>query len=207
MDQDMLYIVSAPSGAGKSSLIQALLKNKQLNNIKVVISHTTRPSRPGEYYGEHYFFISKDEFHNMIEKTEFLEYTYIFGNYYGTSYAAIQQVLSTRDDVFLDIDWRGAQQIRTQMPQARSIFILPPSKEELVRRLRGRGQDTDAMITKRIAQAVMEITHYKEYDYLIVNDDFDLALADLKNIIQAERLNLSRQLLQHSVLIGNLLVS
>ncbi|MCX2958377.1 MAG: guanylate kinase, partial [Serratia symbiotica] len=123
----------------------------------------------------------------MIEQDAFLEYAEVFGNYYGTSRATIKQVLSTGVDVFLDIDWQGAQQIRAQMPQARSIFILPPSKEELDRRLRGRGQDAEEVIAKRMAQAVAEMMHYAEYDYLIVNDDFDLALSDLKTIIRAER--------------------
>lgn len=129
----------------------------------------------------------------MIRENEFLEYAEVFGNYYGTSRLAIEQTLASGVDVFLDIDWQGAQQIRSQMPQARSIFILPPSKEELARRLRGRGQDSEEVIARRMAQAVAEMTHYAEYDYLIVNDDFDLALLDLKTIIRAERLHLSRQ--------------
>ncbi|NIH15918.1 guanylate kinase [Serratia symbiotica] len=205
MAQGTLYIVSAPSGAGKSSLIQALLKTQPLYDTQVSVSHTTRASRLGEHYGEHYFFVSKDEFRQMIEQDAFLEYAEVFGNYYGTSRATIKQVLSTGVDVFLDIDWQGAQKIRAQMPQARSIFILPPSKEELDRRLRGRGQDAEEVIAKRMAQAVAEIMHYAEYDYLIVNDDFDLALSDLKTIIRAERLRSSRQLLRHDALISKLL--
>ncbi|SQI47086.1 Guanylate kinase [Serratia plymuthica] len=194
-----------PSGAGKSSLIQALLKTQPLYDTQVSVSHTTRDSRPGEHHGEHYFFVSKDEFRRMIEQDAFLEHAEVFGNYYGTSRAAIEQVLSTGVDVFLDIDWQGAQQIRAKMPQARSIFILPPSKDELGRRLRGRGQDSEDVIAKRMAQAVAEMTHYAEYDYLIVNDDFDLALSDLKTIIRAERLRLGRQLLRHDALISKLL--
>lgn len=205
MAQGTLYIVSAPSGAGKSSLIQALLKTQPLYDTQVSVSHTTRDSRPGEQHGDHYFFVSKEEFCRMIEQDAFLEHAEVFGNYYGTSRAAIEQVLSTGVDVFLDIDWQGAQQIRAKMPQARSIFILPPSKEELGRRLRGRGQDSDEVIAKRMAQAVAEMTHYAEYDYLIVNDDFDLALSDLKTIIRAERLRLGRQLLRHDALISKLL--
>ena len=198
MAQGTLYIVSAPSGAGKSSLIQALLKTQPLYDTQVSVSHTTRDSRPGENHGEH-------EFRRMIEQDAFLEHAEVFGNYYGTSRAAIEQVLATGVDVFLDIDWQGAQQIRAKMPQARSIFILPPSKEELGRRLRGRGQDSEEVIAKRMAQAVAEMTHYAEYDYLIVNDDFDLALSDLKTIIRAERLRLGRQLLRHDALISKLL--
>ena len=197
MVQGTLYIVSAPSGAGKSSLIQALLKTQPLYDTQVSISHTTRAKRPGENHAEHYYFVSHDEFRQMIEEDAFLEYAEVFGNYYGTSRKAIEQILSTGVDVFLDIDWQGAQQIRKKMPQSRSIFILPPSKDELDRRLRGRGQDSDEVIAKRMAQAVAEMTHYAEYDYLIVNDDFDLALSDLKTIIRAERLRLGRQKMRH----------
>ncbi|KAB7894631.1 guanylate kinase [Rouxiella sp. S1S-2] len=205
MVQGTLYIVSAPSGAGKSSLIQAYLKTQPLYDTQVSISHTTRQVRPGEKDGEHYFFVSKDEFCEMIGKDEFLEHAEVFGNYYGTSRKAIEQVLASGVDVFLDIDWQGAQQIRQRMPQARSIFVLPPSKDELDRRLRGRGQDSEDVIAKRMAQAVAEMTHFAEYDYLIVNDDFDLALSDLKTIIRAERLRLSRQKLRHDGLITKLL--
>ncbi|WP_413531171.1 guanylate kinase [Rahnella inusitata] len=205
MVQGTLYIISAPSGAGKSSLIQALLKTQPLYDTQVSISHTTRSERPGEKHGEHYFFVSKEEFLEMIEKDDFLEHAEVFGNYYGTSRVTIEQVLASGVDVFLDIDWQGAQQIRNKMPQARSIFVLPPSKDELDRRLRGRGQDSEEVIAKRMAQAVAEMTHYAEYDYLIVNDDFDLALSDLKTIIRAERLRLSRQKLRHDGLITKLL--
>ena len=205
MVQGTLYIVSAPSGAGKSSLIQAYLKTQPLYDTQVSISHTTRQVRPGEKDGEHYFFVSKDEFCEMIGKDEFLEHAEVFGNYYGTSRKAIEQVLASGVDVFLDIDWQGAQQIRQRMPQARSIFVLPPSKDELDRRLRGRGQDSEDVIAKRMAQAVAEMTHFAEYDYLIVNDDFDLALSDLKTIIRAERIRLSRQKLRHDGLITKLL--
>ncbi|AFJ48951.1 guanylate kinase [Shimwellia blattae DSM 4481 = NBRC 105725] len=205
MAQGTLYIVSAPSGAGKSSLIQALLKTQPLYDTQVSVSHTTRAARPGEVHGEHYFFVSKDEFREMITRDAFLEHAEVFGNYYGTSRETIEQVLATGVDVFLDIDWQGAQQIRTKMPHARSIFILPPSKIELDRRLRGRGQDSEEVIARRMAQAVAEMSHYAEYDYLIVNDDFDTALADLKIIIRAERLRMSRQKQRHDALISKLL--
>jgi guanylate kinase len=141
----------------------------------------------------------------MIDEDAFLEYANVFENYYGTSRLAIEQVLATGVDVFLDIDWQGAQQIRAKMPTARSVFILPPSKEELDRRLRGRGQDSEEVIAKRMAQAVAEMAHYAEYDYLIVNDDFNLALSDLKTIIRAERLRLGRQKQRHDALITKLL--
>ncbi|MGM3173828.1 guanylate kinase [Dickeya lacustris] len=205
MAQGTLYIVSAPSGAGKSSLIQALLKTQPLYDTQVSVSHTTRAVRPGEVHGEHYFFVSVDEFKRMIAEEDFLEYAEVFGNYYGTSRAAIEQVLATGVDVFLDIDWQGARQIRQRMPQARSIFILPPSQDELGRRLRGRGQDSEEVIARRMKQAVAEMSHYAEYDYLIVNDDFDLALLDLKTIIRAERLRLARQKVRHDALISKLL--
>lgn len=205
MTQGTLFIVSAPSGAGKSSLIQALLKTQPLYDTQVSISHTTRTMRDGEKEGEHYYFVSEQEFEAMIERSAFLEHAKVFSNYYGTSREAIEQVLATGVDVFLDIDWQGAQQIRQKMPDARSIFILPPSKNELDRRLRGRGQDSEAVIEQRMAQAVAEMTHYAEYDYLIVNDDFNLALSDLKTIIRAERLHMTRQTVRHGALISKLL--
>ncbi|WP_338884070.1 guanylate kinase [Xenorhabdus sp. TH1] len=205
MNQGTLYIVSAPSGAGKSSLIQALLKTQPLYDTQVSVSHTTRQARPGENHGEHYFFVTVDEFQNMINHDEFLEYACVFGNYYGTSRKVIEDTLASGVDVFLDIDWQGAQQIRQKMPIARSIFILPPSKEELLRRLRGRGQDSEEIIAKRMAQAVAEMEHYNEYDYVIINDDFNTALADLQSIIRTERLRLDRQTQRHDALISKLL--
>lgn len=207
MTQGTLYIVSAPSGVGKSSLIQALLKNQPLYETQVSISHTTRTIRLGETHGQHYFFVSATEFKRMIAENVFLEYAEVFGNYYGTSRQTIDQVLAIGVDVLLDIDWQGAQQIRRKMPDSRSIFILPPSKEELNRRLRGRGQDTEESISLRMKQAVAEMTHFAEYEYLIVNDDFNTALLDLKTIIRAERLRLKRQKLRHNTLISKLLAN
>ncbi|WP_457913460.1 guanylate kinase [Candidatus Gillettellia adelgis] len=206
MAQGTLYIISAPSGTGKSSLIQALLKTNPLYSMKVSISYTTRTSRPGENHGEHYFFVSHDEFHQMIIQDAFLEHAKVFGNYYGTSRAIITQMLSTGVDVFLDIDWQGAKKIRSNMPQARSIFILPPSREELSCRLRGRKQDTEEVIAGRMNQSLSELIHYTEYDYLILNDNFDTALSDLKTIIHAERLRLNHQLLWNDTLISKLLL-
>ncbi|PHM36254.1 guanylate kinase [Xenorhabdus innexi] len=205
MSQGTLYIVSAPSGAGKSSLIQALLNTQPLYDTQVSVSHTTRPARPGENHGEHYFFVTADEFQNMIDHGEFLEHACVFGNYYGTSRKVIEETLTSGVDVFLDIDWQGAQQIRQKMPAARSIFILPPSREELLRRLRGRGQDSEEVIAKRMSQAVAEMEHYGEYDYVIINDDFNTALADLQSVIRSERLRLERQAQRHDALISKLL--
>lgn len=206
MIQGTLYIISAPSGAGKSTLIQALLKTQPLYNAQVSISYTTRAMRPGETHGQHYFFVSMAEFKSMIAKKAFLEYASVFGNYYGTSREMIEQRLETGVDAFLDIDWQGAKQIRHKMPNVRSIFILPPSKEELDRRLRARGQDSEEIIARRMAQAVTEMTHYEECDYLIVNDDFNTALSDLKNIIQTEQLRFERQKLRYDTLINKLLL-
>ncbi|WP_173644525.1 guanylate kinase [Candidatus Hoaglandella endobia] len=201
-----LYIVSAPSGAGKSSLIKALLNNQQLYNIQLSISHTTRTMRPEETNGQHYFFVSVAEFERMISVNAFLEYAKVFGNYYGTARKTIEQILATGVDVLLDIDWQGAQQIRRKIPKTYSIFILPPSKKELNCRLRRRGQDSEEVIARRMAQAVNEMTHLTEYDYLIINDDFNTALLDLKTIIQAERLRLECQKIYYKVLINKLMV-
>ena len=205
MAQGTLYIVSAPSGAGKSSLIQALLKTQPLYDTQVSVSHTTRAPRPGEVHGEHYYFVNHDEFRSMIGRDAFLEHAEVFGNYYGTSREAIEQVLASGVDVFLDIDWQGAQQIREKMPHARSIFILPPSKIELDRRLRGRGQDSEEVIAKRMAEAKSEISHYSEYDYVIVNDDFDTALMDFKAILRAERLKEEKQAAKYKGMLDALL--
>lgn len=205
MAQGRLYIVSAPSGAGKSSLIRALLQTQPLYDAQVSVSHTTRSRRPGEVDGEHYFFVSDPQFKQMIAKQAFLEYAEVFGHYYGTSRCTVESVLNSGADVLLDIDWQGARQIRQVMPQAHGIFILPPSKQELYRRLCGRGQDRAEVIDKRMSQAVAEISHYVEYDYLIVNDDFASALEDLKAIINSGRLQMARQKQRHEMLIGKLL--
>ena len=201
-----LYIVSSPSGAGKSSLLSALLARfNDDQRMQLSISHTTRGMRPGEADGVHYHFVDKSEFQAQIDRGAFFEWAEVFGNYYGTSRETIERCLDQGIDVFLDIDWQGAQQIRKKMPDSRSIFILPPSKDELDRRLRGRGQDSEEVIAKRMEQAVAEMSHYAEYDYLIVNDDFDAALSDLKTILRAERLRMSRQKQRHDALITKLL--
>jgi guanylate kinase len=155
-----------------------------------------------KYRFDHHIPVTKTA---MIARDAFLEHAEVFGNYYGTSRETIEQVLATGVNVFLDIDWQGAEQIRKKMPESRSIFILPPSKDELDRRLRGRGQDSEDVIAKRMAQAVAEMSHYAEYDYLIVNDDFDAALSDLKTILRAERLRMNRQKQRHDALITKLL--
>ncbi|QCI16097.1 guanylate kinase [Buchnera aphidicola] len=206
MSQGILFIISAPSGTGKSSLIQGLLKSKTtLYNIQVSISHTTRIIRPGELHGKHYYFISKKEFQIMIKQESFLEYAKVFSNYYGTSRQYIEDMLVSGTDVFLDIDWQGAQQIRYKMPESKSIFLLPPSKDILYKRLRERGQDSDIVIAKRMEKAVDEMEHYSEYDYIVINDNFKQAVNDLKTIINAEHLCLLQQRNKYNTLISNLL--
>jgi guanylate kinase len=207
MSQGILFIISAPSGTGKSSLIQGLLNSQSLQNIQVSISYTTRNIRPGELHGEHYYFISKEEFQIMIKQDCFLECAKVFSNYYGTSRHSINAILYSGMDVLLDIDWQGAKQIRHQMPQSKSIFVLPPSKDVLYNRLKKRGQDSDLIISKRMEKAVDEMQHYLEYDYLIINDNFDSAIHDLKTIISAEHLCLSQQKCRHNKLILELLKS
>ncbi|HII3799113.1 TPA: guanylate kinase [Pasteurella multocida] len=206
MAQGNLYILSAPSGAGKSSLISALLNQQQDNKMMVSVSHTTRQPRPGEQEGVHYYFVSVEAFESLIEQDLFLEYAKVFGgNYYGTSLPAIEENLAKGIDVFLDIDWQGAQQIRQKVPNVKSIFILPPSLAELERRLIGRGQDSTEVIAARMSKAIDEISHYNEYDYVIVNDVFEQALADFQAILRAERLTLMHQQKQNQALIEQLL--
>ncbi|MCH2087055.1 MULTISPECIES: guanylate kinase [unclassified Pseudoalteromonas] len=198
-----LFILSAPSGAGKSSLIGALLKKH--SDMKVSVSHTTRSPRPGEENGVHYHFVSVDEFKALIEKNDFFEWAQVFDNYYGTSKQAIESQLEAGIDVFLDIDWQGAQQIRKLVDDVETIFILPPSKEELESRLNNRGQDSAEVIAGRMAKAQSETSHYNEYDYVVVNDDFDTALTEIETIVMAKRLSLKSQAVRHQALLENLL--
>ena len=199
-----LFIVSAPSGAGKSSLISALLSDKP-KDMQVSVSHTTRQPRPGEVDGQHYHFVSVDEFKSLIEEGAFYEWAEVFGNYYGTSRTVIEQTLAQGIDVFLDIDWQGAQQVKALMPEAVGVFILPPSRAELESRLTGRGQDSEEVIAGRMAQAVSEMSHYAEYDFIIVNDNFETALNDLRTIIRSQRLTAAGQIRTHSGMLNDLL--
>ena len=180
-----LYIVSAPSGAGKTSLVTALIQDDP--RISVSVSHTTRNKRPGEEHGVNYHFVSHDEFKALIERNDFLEHAEVFGNFYGTSRSALQQALDQGQDVILEIDWQGAQQVRKLMPEALSVFILPPSQQALRQRLDNRGQDSEEIIEGRMKEAVSEMVHYDEYDYVIINDDFADALEDLKAVFRANR--------------------
>lgn len=204
-DRGSLIIVSAPSGAGKSSLISALIKELGQERVQVSVSHTTRSPRPGEVNGQHYHFVSQDEFKALIEQNSFYEWAEVFGNYYGTSAKAIEEQLTAGIDVMLDIDWQGAQQIRKLSAEAFGVFILPPSRSELESRLRKRGQDSDDIIAGRMAKAQDEISHFNEYDYVIVNDNFDCALADLKAIVTCGRLRQAGQRLRHKAMLNELL--
>lgn len=202
-----LYIISAPSGAGKSSLINALLADLPRSQVQLSISHTTRNPRPAEENGVHYYFTQHEEFKRLIEQEHFLEWAEVFGNYYGTSLPMIERSLEQGIDVFLDIDWQGARQIREKVPNVKTIFILPPSKAELEKRLIGRGQDSAETIAKRMNEAVSEMSHYNEFDYVIVNDDFQVALSELKSILTAERLRQPAQAERHQKLISQLLTA
>lgn len=186
-----LFTVSAPSGAGKTSLVNALIE--RCRNLRVSVSHTTRAIRPGEKNGVNYHFVAETEFLAMLERAEFLEHARVFGNLYGTSGIWVQRQLQQGSDIILEIDWQGVQQIKRLLPQTRSIFILPPSREALLQRLRLRGQDDPGTIESRMNAAVEEMSHYVESDYLVVNKDFDQALSDLHAIVSSQRLLTSRQ--------------
>jgi guanylate kinase len=201
--QGTLFVVSAPSGAGKTSLVKALIESTP--NIHVSVSHTTRTQRPGEVDGVNYHFVSRDGFAAMLNDNAFLEHAEVFGNLYGTGKDTVAAKLKAGVDVVLEIDWQGAQQIRRQAPEAVSIFILPPSREILEQRLIGRGQDPVEVIRKRMSQATEEISHHVEFDYLIINDDFDKALREMQAVVLAQRLRIVRQCERHSTLIQSLL--
>ncbi|MEN8178225.1 MAG: guanylate kinase [Pseudomonadota bacterium] len=202
MSQGTLFILSAPSGAGKTSLLKAL--RDQDGALQVSISHTTRAMRPGEEDGAHYHFIGHDKFLHMVEAGEFLEHAEVFGNFYGTAEAAVRSQLE-QGDLVLEIDWQGAQQVRKRFPEAVSIFILPPDPQALRERLDARGQDSEEIIQGRMQKAIIEMSHYAEFDYLVINDIFDAALAELDCIVQCQRLRLTRQTHQHTERIRSLL--
>jgi guanylate kinase len=187
----VLFIVSAPSGAGKTSLLRELVPADE--RLVMSVSHATRAMRPGEEDGVHYHFVSVDRFEELVEQGAFLEHARVFDNYYGTSEAAVRHQLAAGRDVVLEIDWQGARQVRQRFPEAVSIFIAPPSIDALRARLSGRGQDSAAVVDRRMADARSELEHYPEYDYLVVNDDFATALVELRAIVTAERLREPRQ--------------
>ena len=202
MSRGILYTISAPSGAGKTSLVKALLA--QIDNICVSVSHTTRPKRPGEVDGVNYHFVDPAKFEAMLENNAFLESAQVFTNSYGTSRQWVDDTLTNGQDVILEIDWQGAAQIRRLMPETIGIFILPPSLETLRKRLTDRGQDDQAVIDLRMAKAVEEMTHYVEYQYLVINDNFDQAVTALRSIVIAERQRLERQQSAHGALLTRL---
>ena len=185
----LLFVVTAPSGAGKSSLIDAILKDDP--HLRLSVSYTTRAPRPGEVNGREYHFVDEKTFLAMLERSEFLESAEVHGNRYGSSQAVIREALARGQDLVLEIDWQGAQQVRRLLPCV-GIFILPPSVAELERRMRARGQDTDAVIRRRLASAEEEISHAAEFDYVIINKDFEIARQDLQAIIRVERLRKAR---------------
>lgn len=183
MNKGRLFIISAPSGAGKTSLVRALAS--AMPNIYISVSHTTRAKRPNEQEGVHYYYVGESKFEHLIEQDAFLEHAYVFGHYYGTAKTSVTQHLDAGQNVILEIDWQGAQQVRKRMPGAISIFILPPSLTTLKERLVSRGQDALEVIQKRLLAAQQEISHYHEFDFLIVNDQFDEAQKQLQAIISA----------------------
>lgn len=198
-----LLVIAAPSGAGKTSLVKAL--SESVEQLKISVSHTTRVMRPGEINGQDYFFIDAQTFHTMTEKQDFLEHATVFGHHYGTSRAWVMNELSQGADVILEIDWQGAQQVQQLFPEAILIFILPPSMAALKTRLEMRRQDNWETIEQRMRAAQNEIHHFSEFDYLVVNDQFDHALRDLQHIVLGARLKMNLQRVKQSVLLENLL--
>ncbi|MCE1239968.1 MAG: guanylate kinase [Azonexaceae bacterium] len=198
-----LYVVAAPSGAGKTTLVRMLLASEA--GVNLSISHTTRSPRPGESDGREYHFVAVDAFRAMISRGEFLEWAEVHGNFYGTSKSRIAEQLAAGSDVLLEIDWQGAQQVRQQFPEAIGIFILPPSMEELTRRLTGRGTDAPEVVERRLAAAQAEMRHVGEFDYVIINDQLDQALDDLRAVVRAARLAVGKQRARHAGLFAKLL--
>lgn len=203
MGQGLLYTVSAPSGAGKTSLVNALVE--RCDNLMVSVSHTTRPMRPGEVDGVNYHFVDEAGFLAMLEQGGFLEHARVFDNLYGTSGAWVQEQLDSGQDVILEIDWQGAAQVRRLMPETRGVFIVPPSRAALASRLNARGQDDEDTIARRMSQAIDEMSHYIESDYLVVNQVFEEALDELAAIVLAERQRTQRQQAVHAAMLRELL--
>lgn len=199
----LLFTVSAPSGAGKTSLVRALAK--QDSNLRVSISHTTRPCRPTEQDGLNYHFIDRQKFLRMAEQGGFLEHAQVFGYHYGTSVQEVRRARSEGWDLILEIDWQGAEQVRRKAPETIGIFVAPPSKALLRQRLVDRGEDSMEAIERRLAEARREMSHYREFDYLVINDDFDTALADLRAILAAERIKNAARAGRHQAILNDLL--
>jgi guanylate kinase len=198
-----LFVIAAPSGAGKTSLVRALMQRRPA--LRFSISYTTRQQRPTERDGHDYFFVDKPEFERMVAAGEFLEHARVFDNYYGTSRAQVVQLLEQGQDVLLEIDWQGAQQIRRALPECRSIFVLPPSRAALEQRLRNRATDSAEVIARRLRDSIADLSHWNEFDYIVINDDFDRATADLEAIVAGQGEHLRRDRAQLQALIAKLL--
>ena len=198
-----LFIVAAPSGCGKTSLVKALIEKTE--DLCVSISHTTRTVRPGEEHGKNYFFVTKQEFDQINTNNGFIESAQVFDNYYGSAKQTVRDLLATGTDVILEIDWQGARQVKESFNDAIGIFILPPSESSLRERLTNRGQDDKSIIDRRMQDAVSEMQHYDEFDYLVINDDFTIALDDLSTIIYSQRLLLSQQSIKYQSLLNSLI--
>ena len=203
MNTACLFTISAPSGAGKTSLVKALLE-KRAESIAVCVSHSTRAIRPGEVDGQAYHFVSVEVFDQMIANDEFLEHARVFDNCYGTARASVDALLASGRHVILEIDWQGARQVKAKIPETVSIFILPPSREVLERRLRDRGTDDEATIARRMRDADREMSHYHDAEYLVINDEFEQALFDLDAIIHTQGLTLARQKLKNKALVDSI---
>lgn len=184
MSGGRLFVIAAPSGAGKTSLVKALLQREP--GLRVCVSHTTRPRRPTEVDGRDYHFVGVERFRQMIASDGFLEYAPVFDNYYGTSRAALEAAFGAGYDVILEIDWQGARQVRARAPGCVTIFVLPPSRATLEERLRNRRTDSDEVIARRLRDAVDDMSHYAEFDYVVVNDDFEAAIGDLRRILAGD---------------------
>jgi guanylate kinase len=198
-----LFIIAAPSGCGKTSLVKALIE--KVDNLCVSVSHTTRAARPGEEHGKNYFFVSKEDFNEISNNDGFIESAQVFDNYYGSAKQTVKDLLEQGQDVILEIDWQGAQQVKQSFTEAIGIFILPPSISALEERLTDRGQDDQSIIDRRMQDAVSEMQHFNEFDYLVINDDFNVALNDLAHIIYTQRLSLTQQTQQHQDLLKQLI--
>jgi guanylate kinase len=198
-----LFVIAAPSGAGKTSLVRALMERRPA--LRFSISYTTRKQRPNERHGHDYFFVDKPEFERMVAAGEFLEHARVFDNCYGTSRAQVEQLLQQGQDVLLEIDWQGAQQIRRALPECRSIFVLPPSLGALEQRLRGRGTDSDEVIARRLRDSIADLSHWNEFDYIVINDDFTRATEDLQAIVAGQGEHLRRDRAELQGLIARLL--
>jgi guanylate kinase len=198
-----LFVIAAPSGAGKTSLVRSLMERRPA--LCFSISYTTRQQRPTERDGHDYFFVDQPRFEHMVAADEFLEHARVFDNYYGTSRAQVEKLLSAGKDVLLEIDWQGAQQIRRALPECRTIFVLPPSREALEQRLRGRGTDSSEVIARRLRDSLADLSHWNEFDYIVINDDFAHATADLEAIVAGRGEHLRRDRSELQMLLAKLL--